>query len=317
MFRVFVVVVIISLLSPTRSHENIDALEAEWQNWVSNSSYKARNAKYQGYCENILRTGSGSSSQFGQDVLVFFNTFKYWPMLGRTGFYVDSGANDAVTISNTYFFDVCLGWEGVCVEPLPQYHAGIMAKRSCKLSTKCISDVDKKVFMNFGKSSGANVESSNNAVANVDCSPLHTIIGEHFPKKNKVVAIDLWSLDVEGYEMTILQPIDFNMLKVKTLLIEDMWLNGRKLDYLLLNAGFVKMHQFAIDSFYVSRAFLFSQSYQTTTKMPYLTARHYAGWAENLQIRSMPHKLLQVCDDIDMGLYNCSLKHCGSFFHWD
>ena len=58
-------------------------------------------------------------SQFGQDLFTFFNYFKYWPMNGKKGFYVDSGANGAVMFSNTYFYDKCLGWTGLCVEPMP------------------------------------------------------------------------------------------------------------------------------------------------------------------------------------------------------
>ena len=50
-------------------------------------------------------------------------------MNGKRGVYVDSGANSAVSLSNTYFYDKCLGWEGLCVEPLPQYHAELSAKR--------------------------------------------------------------------------------------------------------------------------------------------------------------------------------------------
>jgi hypothetical protein len=57
-----------------------------------------------------LTTKQGSPSQFGQDLFLFFNIFKYWPQEKRRGFYVDSGANHAIQLSNTYFFDVCLGW---------------------------------------------------------------------------------------------------------------------------------------------------------------------------------------------------------------
>jgi len=57
------------------------------------------------------------------------------------GFYVESGANDFKKLSNTYFFDKCLGWRGLCVEPLPQYHAGLRANRSCELAPECISKV--------------------------------------------------------------------------------------------------------------------------------------------------------------------------------
>ena len=35
------------------------------------------------------------------------------------GFYIDIGAFHPFKLSNTVFFDQCLGWEGICVEPNP------------------------------------------------------------------------------------------------------------------------------------------------------------------------------------------------------
>jgi hypothetical protein len=34
--------------------------------------------------------------QHSQDIFLFQNLYKYWPMTGRKGFYVESGANDAL-----------------------------------------------------------------------------------------------------------------------------------------------------------------------------------------------------------------------------
>ena len=62
------------------------------------------------------------------------------------GVYVDIAAHHFKRISNTYyffdvcFFDVCLGWRGVCVEANPVYHAGIRAHRSCDLVPQCASN---------------------------------------------------------------------------------------------------------------------------------------------------------------------------------
>jgi len=38
------------------------------------------------------------------------------------GTYLDIGSNHPLQRSNTYFFDKCLGWRGVCVEPNTKYH---------------------------------------------------------------------------------------------------------------------------------------------------------------------------------------------------
>ena len=47
--------------------------------------------------------------------------------------YADVAANHFKRISNTYFYDRCLGWRGLCVEPNPRYHADLREKRSCEL----------------------------------------------------------------------------------------------------------------------------------------------------------------------------------------
>ena len=50
----------------------------------------------------------------GQDTLIA-------ELLGskRDGVFIDIGANDGVTISNTYFLEKELGWSGVAIEPIP------------------------------------------------------------------------------------------------------------------------------------------------------------------------------------------------------
>ena len=54
-------------------------------------------------------------SQDGQDKFLIEELFKD----KKNGFYVDIGANDGVNLSNTKILED-IGWDGVCVEPLPQ-----------------------------------------------------------------------------------------------------------------------------------------------------------------------------------------------------
>ena len=54
-------------------------------------------------------------SQFKQDQFlneVLFNNKK-------NGFFIDIGAHDGVTISNTLFFEKQNDWKGICIEPNP------------------------------------------------------------------------------------------------------------------------------------------------------------------------------------------------------
>lgn len=78
-------------------------------------------------------------SQAGQDYMLWRLFFRD---LGRPGFFVDVGANHWKILSNTLFFEQCLGWDGVCVEPNPRYHKDILQKRPhCALVPMCAWNV--------------------------------------------------------------------------------------------------------------------------------------------------------------------------------
>ena len=222
--------------------------EAQYQLWASN--FTARNPIHQNYCSNILHNRNGSMSQYDQDLFLFFNIFKYWPMHGKTGYYVDSGANEYQVGSNTYFFDVCLNWEGICVEPDPRYHAGLERHRSCKLVAECISDSNKTIemvppkhgaFMTVG--GGKKGETRN-----MKCNSLVNMLSLH-----SIPRVDLWSLDVEGHELVVLQSVNFGAVDVGVLLVEDYSISTRLLDKLLSERGYNKYHQLPVDTVHVRR----------------------------------------------------------------
>ena len=99
---------------------------------------------------------------------------------------------DAVELSNTYFYDKCLGWSGLCVEPLTMYHQGISSKRSCKLIPECISNKEEKVNMG-GHDVGAFVK---NEGGNTQCNTLESMLLRAGQGADNL-HIDFWSLDVE------------------------------------------------------------------------------------------------------------------------
>ena len=73
--------------------------------------------EYADTCEAIFRGRAYSFSQAWQDWTMFHHYFVHenkttW----GDGYYMDFGSNDPVVISNTLFFDKCLGWKGLCIE---------------------------------------------------------------------------------------------------------------------------------------------------------------------------------------------------------
>lgn len=101
----------------------LQQLERGYHKWLA--SFQAADPAFQDYCLEVLVNSTrfpDKGGQHNQDIFLFQNLFRWWPMQGRKGFYVESGANDAYYLSPSMFFDKCLGWHGLCIEPQPKFH---------------------------------------------------------------------------------------------------------------------------------------------------------------------------------------------------
>ncbi|KAK3265968.1 hypothetical protein CYMTET_25383 [Cymbomonas tetramitiformis] len=76
------------------------------------------------------------TSQGGVDWWVYMNFFMDSE---EPGFYMDVGAIDYFSPSDSYFLDRCLGWRGVCSSPDKHQQKGIASYRSCALVPYCMT----------------------------------------------------------------------------------------------------------------------------------------------------------------------------------
>jgi hypothetical protein len=76
----------------------------------------------------MLLTPNKSQSQARQDIIIakMFDKENY-----PNPVYVDLASNHWMYISNTYHLDHARGWRGICIEPTPEYLAGLIVNRSC------------------------------------------------------------------------------------------------------------------------------------------------------------------------------------------
>ncbi|XP_033214287.1 uncharacterized protein LOC117171264 [Belonocnema kinseyi] len=162
----------------------------------------------------------------------------------RNGFFIECGAYDGETRSNTLNLERFYGWTGLLIEADPLNFAKmLMKKRKAYLSPSCLSI---KPYPQIGSFLMANnigrlheppnstdVKLKNNAdVAHVgkhvevQCFPLATYIFAF----NRT--IDYLSLDIEGNEIDVLETIPFDSVDIKTLSVEYIH-NERSRDYMI------------------------------------------------------------------------------------
>ena len=82
--------------------------------------------------------GLGYHSQSGQDVLLDRHFFS-----GReVGVFVDVGAHDGVTLSNSLFFEEKRSWSGLCVEPNPNVFQKLEQSRSAVCTNVAVASTE-------------------------------------------------------------------------------------------------------------------------------------------------------------------------------
>jgi len=167
-------------------------------------------------------------SQFGQDQYIKDTFFSE----KSTGFFIEIGAYDGVSCSNTLFFEK-IGWEGVCIEPNPKLYTQLKTNRKCITLDKAISvdSTPKSFFQIEGYSemlSGLADNYSQNHIARINRE-----LEEHnqdydylevecvtFNQLTERSNIDYLSLDIEGGELEILESIDFTQKNISVISVE-------------------------------------------------------------------------------------------------
>lgn len=158
------------------------------------------------------------------------------------GVYIESGANDGVTQSNTYYLEKNKRWSGILIEPSESSFELCKQNRSenniflnCALvSNDYDSDYIEGDFDgNLMSSVNGNRRNNIGIKIKTKAKKLSDILNENNLKK-----IDFFSLDVEGYEYEVLKGIDFNSHEFKFLLIEIYKWDYKKIVDLLNTNGY-------------------------------------------------------------------------------
>jgi len=145
--------------------------------------------------------------------------------LKEKGTYLELGAFNGVSESNSRFFDECLEWEGLLIEANPKLKKSILQTRphphKLFFAASCVKeDANETIRFVQGSSNGhvarsAKAKQDRRAV-DVACGPLSPVIETLFNGH-----INFFSLDVEGAEAQVLQTVDWNKVRVDVMISES------------------------------------------------------------------------------------------------
>ncbi len=203
---------------------------------------------------------AGYKGQYRQDQFVdlYFNGKK-------DGYFVDIGAWDGITFSNSYFLEN-QGWNGILIEPNPLLSSGLQTNRKGIIENICISSKNQKVLFLIVEGyasmlsgikdsfSAEHLERIDQEIkmfggskreVELDCLTLETLFNQH-----KVVKVDYLSIDTEGHELQVLYGINFSKVDIRLIGIElDYSREASICEFLKMN-GFRRILRIQSDVFF-------------------------------------------------------------------
>jgi FkbM family methyltransferase len=172
-----------------------------------------------------------SCSQSGEEDGMISHFFKDM----KNGVYVEMGALDGVTFSNTLKLHSCRNWSGILIEGSAEnfdnlkinvalmrpknvviHYGAICAPPSFEVAFEIATDSYPAVsgdIAEMAPSFRSEWHTGHKKVTKTPCAPMSEFL------KN-TAHVDFFSLDVEGAELTVLETIDFNKVDISTFMIE-------------------------------------------------------------------------------------------------
>lgn len=176
--------------------------------------------------EMLFLPASSRKTQENQDFFALLvNQFK-------PGYFIEIGANDGFTFSNTLYLEEYFEWSGLLIEANPKYADSLSQRKNVKIINKAISDQSGIAqFVDAGLYGGlaAGIEQQYSVYTNpapiihVDCLTLQQV----FDEACVPMVIDFLSIDVEGGELPIVRQLVSDQRRARCGCIE---VNHRKED---------------------------------------------------------------------------------------
>lgn len=169
-------------------------------------------------------------SRWGEDRLLFESFFRG----KREGTFVEVGAYDGESSSNSLFFERYLGWRGLCIEPQPAACARLRESRRCfceevavadfegegRLLESAALDADRMLSGLQERLEPQRLERLEHAGALIERRVAVTRLGMLL-EKYALREIDYCSIDTGGSELGILTSLDLERFRIRVLSVES------------------------------------------------------------------------------------------------
>jgi FkbM family methyltransferase len=152
----------------------------------------------------------------------------------ENGVSIEAGASNGILENNTYFFEKNLNWKTINIEPLPAWYEELTINRPNSININCClhpylsgAPVDfycpnivfygNKNHLGSLNLTNLNKTHNPNIISKIKCN---TITFNDVVKKCNLDRLDLFVLDIEGYELEFLKTFNAWSLYPKVFVIE-------------------------------------------------------------------------------------------------
>ena len=199
--------------------------------------------------DQLKRLKMVSYSQYGQDAFVYHFIFG-----GQNGFFLDIGGNEPIEINNSYLLELN-GWKGMAFEPVKTLADKWGKVRKTPCYNIAIGAEEQEIEFTETKThqmSGIGIEPVDKEFIKYKVCQrrLSNVLKEH-----NIKHVDVVFIDVEGYEMNVLEGINFDEIDITCICIE----NNRNGDIspdislrkFLIDRGYVLAGRLTIDDVFI------------------------------------------------------------------
>lgn len=188
-----------------------------------------------------------SRSQILQDLWVCFELDDK-----RGGYFVEFGATNGLTNSNTWLLEKEYGWSGILAEPNPYWHEALAANRQAIIEHRCVaprsgervaftvtdnSDPELSGIAKYSAGDHFADQRKQGGTIELETISLNDLLDRHSAPEE----IDYLSMDTEGSEFDIISNFDFSRRRFKLVSVEINATTERSIEDILGQHGYVRV----------------------------------------------------------------------------